>query len=212
MDAIMRGMTRSDDTIRLGVLDNDALALGMLTTMFKGRTNIQILWAVPNPAAVVQLCMNPATRPDVLLADIGLEGISGIEVCRKIREFCTSIRFIGITAYTPGAYEREATQAGMELVLGKEDFPAVIDAITHPIVRTDPQLPYRHDEKAPGLSPRELEVMYYYAQGKSTKEIMQMLDVSKGTLSSYENRAIHKLNAHNRTEAVAICASMHLFG
>ena len=208
----MIAMTHSDDPIRLGVLDNDSLALGMLTTLFKGRTNTQILWAAQSPAAVVQLCMNPATRPEVLLVDIGLEGISGIEVCRRIRSFCDSIRMIGITAYTPGTYEREATQAGMELVLGKEDFPAVIDAITHPSVRTDPQLPYHHDENTPGLSPRELEVMYYYAQGKSTKEIMQMLNVSKSTLSSYEIRATHKLNAHNRTEALAICASMHLFG
>lgn len=210
----MRVMARSthDDLTRLGVLDNDSLALGMLTVLFARHKEMQVLWMERSAASAIQRCMYPPTRPDVILVDIGLEGISGIEVGRRITQFGMSIRLIGITAYTPTAYEREAVSAGMEEVIAKEDFPTIINIINRTAAVHDHVSRYKYTEQSPGLSPRELEVMRYYANGKTTREIMGLLNLSKGTLSSYETRAIHKLDVRNRMEAVALCASMHLFG
>ena len=64
----------------------------------------------------------------------------------------------------------------------------------------------------PRLSRRELETLRYYAQGLSTNDITDLMQTSKGTLRSYEERALAKLHARNRTEAVAICERLHLFG
>ena len=64
----------------------------------------------------------------------------------------------------------------------------------------------------PRLSRRELETLRYYAQGLSTNDITDIMQTSKGTLRSYEERALAKLHARNRTEAVAICERLHLFG
>ena len=204
-------MEHETDCVRLGVLDNDPFALAMIAGMFKGRRDVKIMWTARNAAPAVQLCMNPATRPETLLVDMGLEGMSGIDVCVQIRRFLPDIRFIGMTAYSPDVYEADARDAGMECVLPKEDFPAVIGA-----VRGD--LPIRkihvnhNEDRGIGLSPRELEIMRCFSEGAAAKEVMAKLGISKGTLGSYESRAVRKLGARNRTEAVALCVRMHLFG
>lgn len=206
----MRGNNKQ---IRLGLLDNDPLSLVMLSRLFAEQPRIRVIWRSQDPAAVVQHCMNTSTRPDVLLLDIALDGLSGMDICAHIKGFAGSLRCIGITAYSIEAYETEAIAKGMECVLSKENFSTIISTVIDGQDRVSfgPQATKTIDETcALMLSRRELQTLRFYSIGKTTSEIMDILHVSKSTLSSYEHRAIAKLGVHNRIEAVAVCAKRHM--
>lgn len=203
------------NAIGVGVLDNDPLALRMFRALLHDRAGIDLLWLVSNPAVAVQSCLSAATRPDVLVVDMALEGISGTSVCEKVKKLAGSIRVIGVTAYRTGAYLDDAKESGMEAVVSKTQ----LKDLTARILDKDAahgEPPCENAESGPisegrrTLSYRELEVLRCFSRGLSSSETMDRLGIGRSTLASYEHRATVKLGAHNRTEAVALCMRNHL--
>ena len=216
-----RGMARGEQSVRVGVLDNDPLALQMVTGLLRHQEHVDVVWVERAPAMAIQACLSVRSRPDVLVVDMALEGITGIDVCRRVRQVVEAVRVIGITAYRPEAYREDALAAGMQAVLSKTQIQDLLTQIrdTNTILQdtrhqdinttTGTEPPAKNIQ---GLSPRELETLRGFAQGLESREIMEHMGVGKSTLASYEHRAMEKLGARTRSEAVARCASMHLFG
>ena len=189
-------MTRT--TIAVGVVDNDRLSLEMLKRIVLTQPIFSLKWAVSDSAVAIQSCLDTASRPDVLLTDMALDGMSGAELCNLVHQMAPAVakdNFRAIPAAIVNAMRTVPTnQAG-----DSDD----INAQAHGRVAVP---------ATPRLSRRELETLRYYAQGLSTNDITDLMQTSKGTLRSYEERALAKLHARNRTEAVAICERLHLFG
>lgn len=210
----------SGHVLCVGVLDNDALVLLMIRRLFAQQQGVKLIWLTKDPVGAIQLCLDPRSRPDVILVDMALDGMTGLDVCRHLSGFRIKIRCIGMTSYSVDAYARAAKEAGMAYVVQKEDFPHLIR-----IVLESPHTREESDVKAANaingtlgtvsrpqtLSGREREVLKLYSQGRETKEIMEEMNVSKSTLWSYEQRALEKLRAKNRAEGIAICVRLHLF-
>lgn len=205
------------ERVRVGVVDNDSLSLRMLAAIVRAGAGLDLAWAVSRPAIAIQACVDEASRPHVLLVDMALGGTSGIEVCAAVRRAVPSMRCVGVTAFDPAAYEREAAGLCDEIV-SKDDFkriPAALLAATHRPESDNAGIALDTQAEPASLTPlsaRELETLRYYAQGLSTNEILAITGMSKGTLRTYEDRALRKLHARNRTEAVSICERHHLFG
>jgi DNA-binding NarL/FixJ family response regulator len=203
------------DVIGVGVLDNDPLALRMFRALLHDRDGIDLLWLVSSPAVAVQSCLSAATRPDVLVADMALEGISGTSVCAKVKNLAPSVRVIGVTAYRTSVYLDDARESGMEAVVSKTRLNDLLACILDEgAVHGEPQRENTGSRPvAVGrltLSSRELEVLRCFSRGLNSNETMTRLGIGKSTLASYEHRATAKLGAHNRTEAVALCMRDHL--
>lgn len=196
----------------VGVLDNDPLALRMMKAVFHTNGNIKLVWLERNPAVAMQSCQIESTRPSVLVLDMALDGISGVQVCTKLRQVVNSVRVIGVTAYRPDVYMADALACGMETVVSKMRMSDLITAIFRE--KMQPWEPDRGrqivEECLPTLSPRELEVLRCFSDGLNSVETMQRLNIGRSTLASYEHRAFDKLGAHNRVEAVAICIRSRL--
>lgn len=214
-------MTRT--TIAVGVVDNDRLSLEMLKRIVLQQPIFTLKWTVSDSAVAIQSCLDTASRPDVLLTDMALDGMSGVELCDLVHQMAPAVRFVGVTAFPQTPMSPSDAQRPFDIV-AKDNFRAIPAAIVN-AMRTVPtnQAGDSGDINAqahgrvtvpatPRLSRRELETLRYYAQGLSTNDITNLMQTSKGTLRSYEERALAKLHARNRTEAVAICERLHLFG
>lgn len=72
--------------IRIGVLDNDPFALDAMCAMISAVSkDFRVMWSTGSPAVAIEHCHNPHTRPEVLVLDMALGGITGADVCRRIR-------------------------------------------------------------------------------------------------------------------------------
>ncbi|WP_416174936.1 MAG: Two-component response regulator [Bifidobacterium crudilactis] len=206
--------------VRVGVLDNDPLALRMFRTLFASRPDITLIWLERHPSVAVQSCVSAVTRPDVLVVDMALEGISGITVCEKVRGMVRSIRLLGVTAYRTSAYHDAALACGMEAVVSKLEprtlLAHILDPVHDGIPQPGEQLDGLDDDgqsfanASRQLSTRELEALQCFCDGLTSGQAMDRLHIGRSTLASYERRALLKLDASSRAEAVAICVRTHI--
>jgi DNA-binding NarL/FixJ family response regulator len=163
----------------------------------------------------------PSAPPDVLLMDINLPGISGIECVRELKGRCPGIEMLMLTVYSDHDRIFEALRAGASGYLLKRAAPsALLEAIQQVHAGGSPISPeiarqvvhfFRerpstdsddHTGCGDGISSREREILSLLAQGKAYKQIAGQLEISVDTVRSHIRRIYHKLHVHSRTEAV----------
>jgi len=159
----------------------------------------------------------PAEKPSVVLMDINLPGMSGIEGVRHLKPMLPDAQFLMLTVYEDADHVFEALEAGAmgyllkqtprgELLASIKDVYAGGSPMTSNIARRVVQAFHRQDATVPEsakLSQREREVLELLARGYLYKEIMDSLNVSRGTLNTYVRRTYEKLHVRSRSQAVA---------
>ena len=150
-----------------------------------------------------------ATRlfPDVILADIDMPGMTGIEATRMLRDKGYRGRIILLTALPGSGHLHAAMAAGADGYLLKSiTAPALINAIRavcNGQSAIDPNVAAVAMRKGPSpLNDRETEILRLVADGSSTAQIASRLYLSKGTVRNYLSTAMSKLDADSRTAAV----------
>lgn len=158
----------------------------------------------------------PAAPPDVLLMDINLPGMDGVECVRKLHVLNPAIRIVMLTVYEKPDHIFNALTAGAIGYLLKQKpsadlLTAIRDAhqggapMSSQIARKVVQ--YFQSSVPTGeageLSTRELEVLDLLARGHLIKEIADRLNLSFGTVRTYIRRIYEKLHVHSRAQAVA---------
>ena len=155
--------------------------------------------------------------PDVVLMDVRMPGIGGIEATRKIRQVSPDTRVILFTVDESRNAISEAIQAGVSGYLLKDaSAEELVDAAKHAIegkAVIHPQLTrafieeVQLAEKRPDVAPlskRETEILQKVAYGATTKEVARDLDISPHTVKTHLERIFEKLGANDRAQAVAI--------
>lgn len=157
-------------------------------------------------------------RPDVVLLDIRLPGISGIETTRRIREHHPGVRVLMVSAYDDDEYVRGALNAGAAGYLSKsapgrelvEAVRAVAagSTVLQPALLTP--LLTGHPDASVGLTGRERAVLQLLAEGMHNKQVATRLGISARTVERHCDSIYTKLGVGSRTEAVvrAISASL----
>jgi DNA-binding NarL/FixJ family response regulator len=157
----------------------------------------------------------PQTRPDVVLMDIHLPGISGIECTLRLKQLLPETQVLIVTVYNDADRVFEALKAGASGYLLKStpprEFLAAIADVTHgrspmtgEIARLVIESFRRPDPPTPesvGLTEREEECLRWLARGSSNKEIAQRMGVSASTVHFHLKSIYHKLHVRSRTEA-----------
>lgn len=156
----------------------------------------------------------PVNNTDVILMDINLPGISGIECVRRLKPLCPASQFIMSTVYEDDEHIFESLKAGATGYLLKKTPPAkLLEAITEVYEGGSPmnaQIARRvissfQNTSIPAaeiLTPREKEVLGLLAKGLRYKEIAVQLHVSMETIRSHARRIYEKLQVQSRTEAI----------
>jgi len=160
-----------------------------------------------------------AHRPEVVVMDIRLPGGSGIDACREITQRLPGTKVIMLTSYAEDEMLFEAIAAGAAgyvlKQIGGDDLVRAIEAVGRGEALLDPALTQRvfervreaqrKDEKSAfsDLTEQEVRVLALLAEGKTNREIAQMLYLGEGTVRNYVSSILGKLGVANRAEAAA---------
>jgi DNA-binding NarL/FixJ family response regulator len=157
----------------------------------------------------------PELKADIVVMDINLPGMSGIDCIRSIKEKCPGTQFLMFTVYENDDKVLEALQAGATGYLLKRTKPEqILDSIKELNQGGSPMSSniarkllniFLHEKKATKkevLSDRENEVLQLLADGLLYKEIANRLYIGHGTVRQHLHNIYEKLHVHNRTEAV----------
>jgi DNA-binding NarL/FixJ family response regulator len=158
----------------------------------------------------------PADKPDVVLVDINLPDISGVEAVRQLKPLLPDTQFLMLTVYDDPDHIFAALAAGATGYLLKATRRAeLLEAITQIIAGGSPMSsgiarkvvqsfgrPAAPKDDFPALSPREQSVLDLLSKGFSYKEISDSLSVSVPTINTYIRRIYEKLQVHSRTQAI----------
>lgn len=147
-------------------------------------------------------------EPDVLLTDIEMPGLSGLDVARTLADENPAIRVVIFTTFARSGYLRRALEAGVAgYILKDAPITDLVDALRR-VHRGErvvaPELAMAAWEGRDPLTDRERDVVRLVGEGLPNSDVAERLHLSEGTVRNYLSSAIVKLNAANRIEAFAI--------
>jgi len=165
-------------------------------------------------------------HPDVVVMDIRLLGGSGIDACRKIVEQAPQTKVIMLTSYAEDEMLFDAIAAGacgyVLKQIGSDDLIRAVEAVGRGEALLDPVLTQRvfdrvrqatrqeHKESFANLTDQEMRVLAYVAEGKTNREIAEVLFLGEGTVRNYVSSILKKLHLTNRAEAAAYAVEHNL--
>ena len=209
--------------IRLLVADDHPVVRDGLVAMLSTQPDLVVVGEAATGAEAVERAA--ALAPDVILLDLEMPGMDGVEALRQIRAARPDAPVIVFTAFDTDERIVSAVRAGAQGYLLKgapreELFKAIRvvsegGSLLQPVVASKllqhmSQQATERETSADSLTEREMEVLKLLAQGKTNKEIAAALVISERTVKFHVGSILSKLGAGNRTEAVTIAAQRGL--
>jgi DNA-binding NarL/FixJ family response regulator len=201
-------------TTRILLADDHRILRQGLRAMLAGERDFEVLAEAEDGRTAVE--MAERLLPHVVVMDIGMPGLNGIEATRQITERVPSVRVIALSAYADRRLIAEVLKAGASGYLLKESaFDELAEAIRtaaakkvylSPRIAAELVDDYVRMSKDPGpsvfesLSPREREVLQLIAEGQSTKEVARILKVSVKTVETHRRQLMNKLELFSVAE------------
>lgn len=208
---------------RLVLADDHALVTDGLQAMLGGQADMEIVGVAQNGDQAFDLVAR--LRPDLLLTDIEMDGLDGIDLVQKIREHRLSTKIIVISMHDDLQYVNAVLKNGADgYVLKNAGAPVLTRAIGEvmsgktficPAVSQKMLQSYLKGEKASeanpyGLSARELEIVSLLSQGHSSKKIGDLLHLSPHTVDTHRKNIHVKLGVHSTAELIRFALKNHL--
>ena len=203
--------------------DHEVVRLG-LATLLEELPDVLVVGEAGSGHAAVVLCKQ--LRPDLVLLDIRLPDMSGVEVCRRICATSHDTQVVILTSYADDALIKEAIMAGASgyvlKQVGSQELVRAVEAARRGEALLDPRVTQRvlqqfrlTEQRARGsafqnLSRREIEVLELVSQGKSNREIADALMISERTVSNHVSGLLGKLNLANRIELATYAVKNHI--
>jgi two-component system, NarL family, response regulator DesR len=192
--------------IRVILAEDQSMILGALAALLEIESDIEVVARARDGEEALALCRQH--RPDVLLTDIEMPKVTGLEAAAALKREHIPTRVIILTTFARGGYLRRALDAGASGYLLK-DSPA--EQLANAIRRVkaggrviDPELATEAWSDPDPLTDRERQVLRMAAEGQTAGDIAAALNLSEGTIRNYLSEAITKLGAGNRIEAARI--------
>jgi two-component system NarL family response regulator len=205
----------SADIITIVIADDHPVVREGLVAIFKSQKDIKVVAEATNGEEALELCNQHL--PDVLLLDLRMPKKDGLQVITELTAHrLARPRVIVMTTYESEEDIRRALKAGAKGYLVKGTAPQQIRESVRRVAAGESLLPANIAAKLaesmahPELSERERQVLQYMANGRSNKEIGQVLYISENTVKAHVKSILTKLDAMGRTEAIAIAINRGL--
>jgi len=210
-------------TIRVVLADDHTLVRAGIRSLLQEFDGIEVVGEAGDGAAALRIV--ETRRPDVVLLDIGMPGMSGLEVASRLVKLDSSIRTVMLSIHRSEEYVMEALRAGAVGYLVKDSAVAELEiavrtvargeqylspAISRTVVDDDlePKLPTANAYAS--LTPRQREVLHLVASGRTSKEIAQELGLSYRTVDVHRMLLMRRLNVHDVTGLVRFAVRVGL--
>lgn len=198
------------NTIRVLLADDHRLMRAGLRALLKSLELVQVVAEAGNGHEAIQLAEQH--QPDIVIMDIGMPELNGLEAAARIVKLSPAPRIIILSMHANEEYVRRALQAGAAGYLLKGAEPAELELAIKAVMRGETYLTpavskqvvqnYLHPrEMKPGatqeLTPRQREVLQLVAEGHSTKDIAQKLNLSTKTVDTHRTELMQRLDIHD---------------
>ena len=193
------------------VIDDDRLVAMSLQTILENTGDIRV--AATGHSGAEAIALYEEHRPDVILMDIRMEGMSGIDAGKQILQKYPDARILYLTTFSDDEYIINALNMGAKGYILKQDFEGIAPALAavmrgqtvfgEKIIGKLPELmkaPEPFDYDAHGITDKEREILELVAAGRSNREIASELFLSEGTVRNYLSTLLEKLNLRDRTQ------------
>jgi two-component system, NarL family, response regulator NreC len=204
-------------TMRLLLVDDHAVVRSGLKMLLGSERDVEIVGEAGTAAEAIAAAAE--LKPDVILMDIGLPDLSGIEAAREIKKRFPKVSIVALTIHEDEEYFFKMLEAGASGYVPKRAAPdellTAIRAAATGEVYLYPSLakllvkdfltqdrPADEKPSLDGLTDREREVLTYLAEGTSNNEIAASLVISPKTVERHRENIMRKLNLHSRAELV----------
>lgn len=200
--------------IRVLLADDHRVLREGLRSLLDGQQDIRVVAEAGTSAEAIAQAVS--LRPHIVVMDLGMPDMNGLEAIREIRRQCHEVRVVVLSMHSGREFVREAMQAGSDGYVPKSSAHTdLLEAIRvvhagqrflHPVAATalvDELLDtHREAQLLAQLSAREQEVLRWTAMGLTSREIGQRLSISQKTVDTYRQRAMEKLNLGHRADVV----------
>lgn len=201
--------------VRVVVVDDQQLLREGIATLLQADPRIEVVGRGANGQDAIDLAGE--LRPDVVLVDIRMPVIDGIQAIREIKARWADVRVIILTSFVYDGYVVEGLMAGADGYLLKDTSPAALiscvitvaegEQVLEPsIVKHVAQVLGKQDHERnrayDGLTPRELQLLAMIARGFVAKEVARELKVSEKTVRNHISNIYRKLGIFDRSQAV----------
>jgi two-component system response regulator NreC len=205
--------------IRLLIADDHPVVRAGLRTLLSAQEDMIIVGEAENGALAVERALE--LKPDVVLMDISMAIMTGLEATREIKRRAPEIKVLVLTIHEDEEYLRQMLAAGATGYLLKETadtelavairavyrgdifiYPALTKVLLGSMIQAEPQSDSSETERYELLSPREKEILRLLALGDTNREIALRLFLSVRTVETYRSRIMEKLELKSRGELV----------
>jgi len=196
--------------IRVILADDHPVVRAGVAALLERANDIIIVAEATNGAEVLPLVENHL--PDVLVLDIEMPQLNGVEVARQIKKNKLPVRILALSAHADEHYVQKILQSGASGYLMKEEAPdMIIDAVRGVAQGEEGWMSrravaqmnnlVRNNEQGSELTPRETEVLLWVVDGKTNQEIAHALHISESTVEKHVGAVMAKLQVSSRVEA-----------
>lgn len=196
-------MTTSN-AIRVVLAEDQAMVRGALAALLSIEHDIDVVATAADGQEALRIVGQQ--RPDVLVTDIEMPELTGLELTARVRELYPDTKVIIVTTFARPGYLRRALDAGAHGYILKDrpsaELADAVRRVRQSLRVVDPALAAEiWNAESDPLTERERQILRRAGEGESTAEIAKSLRLSDGTVRNYLSEAIAKLGASNRVEA-----------
>src|SRR5678815_1843314 len=201
--------------MRVLIVDDHTMVRESLVSVLQADGEVQVVAQAADGIEAIEKAMQ--TRPDVVIVDLSMPRLGGLEVVRRLREALPATRVLVLTMHKEDEYVLQAVRAGASGYLVKDSAAAELLAAVRSLhagrgyfgpqaamtLAEQLQHPERTlDDPYGRLTSREREVFHLLAEGLTTKEIARKLDISTKTAENHRGHVLEKLDVRNTAELV----------
>jgi two-component system, NarL family, response regulator NreC len=201
--------------IKVLIADDHAIVRAGLRTLINSESSMELTGEATGGYEAIELVSR--YQPDILILDLSMPDLDGIEVTRRIKPQFPLVRVLILTIHEDEALLRAALKAGAGGYILKHAAEAELISAIHTLLRgdlyVDPSLLRRlltddtppasgHPVAAEGLTPREIDVLKLIVQGYTNRQVGEALSISVRTVESHRANLSEKLGLHSRVELV----------
>ena len=192
--------------IRVVVAEDQTMILGALAALLDIERDVTVVGRAATGTDALEVTLRE--QPDVLLTDIEMPGMSGLDVAAELKARGSRVRVIILTTFARPGYLRRALDVGASGYLLKDAPSARLAEALRTVAAggraIDPHLAAEAWSEADPLTDRERQVLRLADEGLTSDDIARQLSLSEGTVRNYLSEVIGKLGARNRMEAARL--------
>ncbi|PJF36481.1 MAG: DNA-binding response regulator [Candidatus Thermofonsia Clade 1 bacterium] len=217
-------MSQTPQLIRILIADDHEVVRMGIRALLQQHAHLRVVAEAATGEQAVELALQH--KPDVVVMDVRMPGMLGVEACQKIVQQLPNTRVIMLTSYAEDELLFSAIRAGASGYvlkrIGSDDLIRTIEAVGRGESALDPSMTeaifreLRQSEKSKEaalfaeLTSQEMRVLALIADGLTNREIASRLFLGEGTVRNYVSNLLSKLNLSNRAEAAAFAVQHHI--